>query len=59
MSMDADWLNRLQAAADAVKHSSGTPDWLKTLLLNAIDAADDLAPIAGAEPVPPTFFYPH
>jgi hypothetical protein len=59
VTVDSEWISRVQAAAEAVDRSAGAPDWLKAALRDAVTVATDLAPVAEAEPTPPEFFYPH
>jgi hypothetical protein len=59
VTVDSDWLTRVQAAAEALERSPGAPDWLKSALCDALAVAPDLAPVAEVEPTPPEFFYPH
>jgi hypothetical protein len=59
VTVDSEWLTRLQAAAEALDGSSGAPDWLKWSVRDALRVAPDLAPVPKTEPTPPEFFYPH
>jgi len=59
MTVDSEWLTRLQVAAEALERSADAPEWLKRALRDALTVAADLAPAPQAEPTPPVFVYPH
>lgn len=53
------WREQLLSAAELLRNTAEAPQWLATVLHEAVTYAEELEPSSAPMPQPPTFFYPH